>query len=114
MVTIVDYKSYEKEDGKMFHALVVQGGLEAVKSKETGQTYFTAKTAQVSSTFDEATCESLIGTKIPGKIKKVTVEPYEYTNTTTGEVTTYSERNVFVAEEEEILESHLEEEEVVI
>ncbi|OEY71955.1 hypothetical protein [Salegentibacter salarius] len=114
MVTIVDYKSYEKEDGGVFHSLIVQGGLEAVKSKETGQIYFTAKTAQVSSTFDEATCKSLIGSQIPGIIKKVKVDPYEYTNTITGEITTYSERNVFVTEEEEILENNLEEERMVI
>ena len=114
MVTIINYKSYEKEDGGIFNALIVQGGLETVKSKETGQIYFTAKTAQVSSTLDEATCKSLVGTSIPGTIKKVQVDPYEYTNTITGEINTYSERNVFVTPEEEILESNVEEERMVI
>jgi len=77
MVTIVDYKTFENEDEKKFHVLIVQGGLEAVKSKETGQAYFTAKTARVSCTFDENTCKGLIGTEIPGTIKKVEVEPYD-------------------------------------
>jgi hypothetical protein len=114
MVTIVNYKSYEKEDGGTFQSLIVQGGLEAVKSNESGQIYLTAKTAQVSSTLDEATCKSLIGTTIPGRIKKIKVDPYEYTNSFTGEITTYSERNVFVTEDEEILENNLEEERMVI
>jgi hypothetical protein len=114
MVTIVNYKSYEKEDGRKFYALVVQGGLEAVKSKETGQAYFTAKTAQVSCTFDEETCKSLVGTKIPGSVKKVKVDAYEYANSVTGEITTYTERNVFVTPEEEILENNVEEERMVI
>lgn len=100
MVTIVDYKTFENEDEEKFHVLIVQGGLEAVKSKETGQTYFTAKTARVSCTFDENTCKSLIGTEIPGIIKKIEVEPYEMINSQTGEVTMYSKRNVFIGEGE--------------
>ena len=100
MVTIVDYKTFENDDEEKFHVLIVQGGLEAVKSKETGQTYFTAKTARVSCTFDENTCKSLIGTEIPGTIKKVEVEPYEMINSQTGEVAMYSKRNVFIGEGE--------------
>lgn len=120
MVTIVDYKTFEKEEGENFHSLIVQGGLETIKSKETGQLYLTAKTARVSCTFDEVTCQSLIGTEIPGTIKKVEVEPYEVINSFTGEVTVYSERNSFVQENEEelktekILENNLELEENVI
>ena len=114
MVTIIKYKSFEKEDGEKFYALVVQGGLEAVKSKETGQNYFTAKTAQVPCTFDENTCKSLIGTQLPGTIKKVEVEPYEYPDPQTGEINTFSERSVFISEEEEILGNNLEKEEAVI
>lgn len=114
MVTIVSYKSFEKEDGGNFYALIVQGGIEAVKSKETEQTYLTAKTAQVSCTFDEMTCKSLIGQKMPGTIKKIEVEPYEYSNSVTGEIITYSQRNVYLNEEVDVLESNLEREEVVI
>lgn len=114
MVTIQSYKSFEREDGEKFYALIVQGGLEAVKSKETGQNYFTAKTAQVSCTFDENTCKSLIGSQLPGTIKKKEVEPFEYSDPQTGEITTFSQRNVFITEEEEVLEKHVEKEEAVL
>ena len=110
MVTIVDYKTHEKEDGSKFYSLVVQGGIEAVKSRETGKNYLTAKTATVSCTFDEEGCKSLMETKIPGSIKTIEVEPYEYTNPRTGEISKYSTRNVFVTEEEGILQENLEEE----
>ena len=45
MVTIVDYKTYQKDDGSEFQVLIVQGELEAVKSQETGRAYFTNKKA---------------------------------------------------------------------
>ncbi|TWI01243.1 hypothetical protein IQ05_00816 [Flavobacterium tiangeerense] len=38
MVTIVDYKKYQRENGETFYALEVQGGIESVKSKETEKT----------------------------------------------------------------------------
>ena len=37
MVTIADYKTYQREDGTDFYVLVVQGEVEAVQSKETGR-----------------------------------------------------------------------------
>ena len=92
MVKIVDFKTYQREDGEDFHVLVVQGGVEAVKSRETGRTYLTAKTTRVACTFDEATCESLIGTNLPGSIKRVEVEPFEFTIAETGEVVERSHR----------------------
>ena len=117
MVTIVDYKTFENEDEEKFHVLIVQGGLEAVRSKGTGQTYFTAKTARVSCTFDENTCKSLIGTEIPGTIRNVEVEPYEMINSQTGEVTMYSKRNVFIGEgenEEELDQENTVENNIVV
>ena len=62
MVTIADYKTYQREDGTDFQVLVVQGDVEAVQSKETGRLYLTARTANVACTFDGRTCKSLIGT----------------------------------------------------
>lgn len=56
MVTIVDYKTYQREDGTDFNVLIVQGGVEPVKSKITGKLYLTARKASVSSSFDEITC----------------------------------------------------------
>lgn len=113
MVKIVDFKSYQNDDGKDFLALVVQGELEAVKSEETKRTYFTARTAKVPCTFNEAMCKSLIGTDFPGTIQKVEVEPYEYTIDGTGEVITLSHRYEYIGENENIVKDHvLEKEEV--
>lgn len=114
MVTIVDYKSYQKEDGEKFFGLIVQGGIEAVKSKETGRTYLTARTARVSCTFNEPTCVSLIGTKLPGTIQKVEVEPYEYTIPDTGEIVELNYRFEFMSEEDGIVRGNLVEAEEVM
>jgi hypothetical protein len=114
MVKIVDYKTYQKDDGTEFHALVVQGGLEAVKSKETNRNYFTAKTAKVPCTFTEATCQSLIGTDLPGSIRRVEVDPYEYAIPETGEMISLSHRNEYVGEEESIVKDNVIEQEFVV
>lgn len=100
MVTITDYKTYQREDGTEFHALVVQGGIEAVKSMETERTYLTARTAKVPCTFNESTCESLLGSQLPGSIKKVEVEPYAFLVPETGELLNLSHRYVYIGDEE--------------
>lgn len=113
MVKIVDFKTHQTEDGEEFCALVVQGGVEAVKSKETNRTYLTARTARVSCTFNEVMCKSLIGTELPGSIKKVEVEPYEYTVEGTGEFISLTHRYEYMDEEESVItENVIEEEEV--
>ncbi len=114
MVRIVDYKTYQNEDGEDFFALVVHGGIAAVKSRATGKTYLTKQTARVSCTFDEETCKSLIGSEIPGRIVKVEVEPFEYALPETGEMITLTHRNEFVTEEDAILNDNLQKEETVI
>lgn len=114
MVKIVDYKTYQKEDGTEFHALVVQGGLEAVKSQETNRTYFTARTARVPCTFNALTCESLVGEELPGSIRKVEVEPYEYMIPDTGELISLSHRNEYVGEEQSIVKDNVIEKELVV
>lgn len=113
MVTIVDYKSYQKEDGEKFYGLIVQGGIEAVKSQESGKTYLTARTARVSCTFNEATCVSLIGTQLPGSIRKVEVDAYDYTVPDTGEVLELTHRFEFVSEEDGIIDDNVVKQEVV-
>jgi len=107
MVKITDFKSYQSEDGKDFCVLIVQGGLEAVKSQETNRTYFTARTARVPCTFNEAVCKSLIGTDFPGVIQKVEVDPYEYTIEGSGEVITLSHRYEYMGEEESIIKNNV-------
>ena len=107
MVTIVDYKTYQREDGSEFHALVVQGGVEAVKSKETGRLYLTARTAKVPCTFDEITCDALKGTTFPGSIRKVKVESYDYAIPSTGEIIHLTHRYEYVDEEESVLDKNV-------
>ena len=88
MVRITNYKNVKKEDGKEFNMLVVQGGIEPLISKKTGKIYFTVRKANVSTTFDEATCKSLIGTELQGTVEKRPCNPYEYSVQDTGEVIT--------------------------
>ena len=86
MVKIIDFKSRTNSEGEEFFALILQGGLELVKSQETGRYYATGKTTSITSTFTEEVCQGLIGTEIPGSIQKLECEPYEYTIKETGEV----------------------------
>ena len=98
MVRIVNYQKRTTEEGKDFFTLELQGGVQMVKSQETGKFYITAKKASISSTFDELTCKALIGTELPGDIQKVNCKPYEYTNKDTGEVIELSHRYEYVEE----------------
>ena len=98
MVRIVNYQKRETEDGKVFFVLELQGGIEMVKSAETGKFYVTARKASISSTFDEVTCQALIGTELPGKVEKVSCNPYDYTIKDTGEIITLTHRYEYVEE----------------
>ena len=98
MVTIIDFKERNKEDGTSFFVLEVQGGIELVQSQKTGQFYATAKKAYIPSTFNEVTCVALVGTQMPGDIEKVDCDPYEYTVQETGEVITLTHRYQYVQE----------------
>lgn len=107
MVKIVGYNSIEKEDGEQFLLLIVQGGIEPVKSEKTGKMYFTARTAKVPATFDEETCKSLIGSEFEGTIKKVKSDPYEYTIKESGEIIELDYRYEYVNYSEEIINDHV-------
>ena len=99
MVRIVNYQKRTTEEGKEFFTLELQGGIEIVKSQETGKSYMTARKASMSCTFDELTCQSLIGTELPGSVRKVECEEYEYTIKDTGEVISLSHRFEYVEQE---------------
>lgn len=98
MVTIVDYAQRANSEGKEFFALTLQGGIDMVLSKETGRYYATAKRATVPSTFDEQTCKSLVGEKIPGVVVKEACDPYSYTVRETGEIIELSHHWVYYPE----------------
>ncbi|SDS18224.1 hypothetical protein SAMN05216503_2236 [Polaribacter sp. KT25b] len=114
MVKIVGFKTFERKDGSEFCALIVQGGIEAVKSKETGKTYFTARKVNVSCTFEEEMCESLLGSDFPGSIQKVEVEAYEYAIPETGEMVTLTHSYEYVSEEDNVVKSNVVEKELVL
>jgi len=100
MVRIIDYKLRTSEDGKEFFTLEIQGGIEMVLSRNTGNYYATARKSSIITTFNEQTCMALIGTEMPGNIEKQPCEPYEYTIEDTGEIITISHRYVFVPQKE--------------
>lgn len=105
MVTIINYKERQKEDGSSFFVLEVQGGIEMVQSKVSGNFYATAKKAFLPSTFDALTCQALVGTQMDGAIEKVECEPYEYTIQSTGEIITLSHRYAYVQENKNVAKS---------
>jgi hypothetical protein len=104
MVKIVDFVKRQNREGVEFNALILQGGIELVRSKESGNYYATSKKASITSTFDDATCQNLIGQQIPGSVQKVESEPYEFTNKETGEVLILTHRWVYLKEGETIEE----------
>lgn len=114
MVTIVDYKSFEKENGQNFFGLVVQGGVESVKSGKTGKMYLTAKSATVPTTFNESICKSLLGSTLEGSVRKIECDSYEYTVKDTGEIIELKHRYEYVSEETEIVSKNVMELESVI
>ena len=107
MVTIVDVVKRQNREGKEFNALILQGGIELVRSKESGNYYATSKKASITSTLDDATCQNLIGQQIPGSVQRIESEPYEFTNKETGEVLTLTHRWQYVKEGETIEEKVL-------
>ena len=85
MVRIINYQKRQTEEGKEFFVLELQGGIEMVKSTKTGKFYVTARKVSISSTFDELTCQALIGTELPGSVEKVSCKPYDFVIKETGE-----------------------------
>jgi hypothetical protein len=99
MVRIINYKERDKEDGTTFFVLELQGGIEMVKSKETGNFYATAKRAYIPSTFDEQTCSALVGSEMEGKIIKEDCDSFTYTVKEIGEEITLSHRWAYTSDE---------------
>jgi hypothetical protein len=61
MVTIVNFEKRQSKSGNEFFALILQGGVEMVRSAETGQFYATVKRCSVPSILDEANCKLMVG-----------------------------------------------------
>ena len=98
MVTVVDYAARQRQDGTVFYALILQGGLSLVQSQNTGNFYATVKKCSIPSTFDEKTAQSMVGEQVPGSVQRKSCEPYEWENKDTGEVLQLSHRWVYLPE----------------
>ena len=98
MVTVVDYAVRQTKDGRVFVALILQGGLSLVQSKQSGNYYATVKKCSIPSTFDESTAKQMIGEKIAGSVQRRQCEPYSFTVKDTGEVLDLNYRWVYVPE----------------
>lgn len=96
MVRIINYLERIADNGRTFFTLEVQGGIEMIKSKSTGNFYATARKTSIATTFDKQTCKALIGSEIEGSITKEECFPYEHTIKETGEVIELSHKFVFV------------------
>lgn len=93
MVTVSNYQPRTSTEGKEYFALELQSDdLEFVISQTTGRHYVTARKCWISSTFNEAMCQKMIGKSMVGSIAKVECQPYEFTIPETGEVITRQHR----------------------
>ena len=102
MVTVIDYLQRQNAKGEDFFMLELQGEMEIVTSAQTGMAYATARKAKLPTTFNEATCASMVGKELPGSIKRVDCEPYEYTISESGETIELSHRWEYVSTEVQI------------
>ena len=98
MVTVVNYAVRQAKDGRVFLALILQGGLCLVQSKQTGNFYATVKTCSVPSTFDEELAKTMLGEKIPGSVQRKPCDPYDFVIKDTGEVLHLDYRWAYVPE----------------
>lgn len=86
MVTIIDWKKRNSEDGREFNSLILQGDIELIQSKESGRFYATARKCSISCTFNDIICGTLIGKTLPGQIEKMQCDPYDYNVPGTDEI----------------------------
>ena len=86
MVTVTDFATRTSKDGREFQVLILQGGLNMVQSKISGNFYATLKKCSIPSTFDEEIAKSMIGEKVAGSVQKKSCEPYSFVVKDTGEV----------------------------
>jgi hypothetical protein len=69
-----------------------------VKSKVTDRYYSTLKKCTITSTFDQATAQAMVGERIPGSIQRQACDPYSIVAKETGEVIEFSHRWVYLPE----------------
>ena len=78
MVTIVAVEKRKNQKDEDFNVLIIQGGVEAVTSKQSGKPYLTARKTSLPCTFDDEFAKSMVGVEIPGEIQRIECEEYTY------------------------------------
>ena len=86
MVTITKHFQREDAEGNNYSMLELTGDMEILFSKASGRPYASARRCSMPATFPAEVCMSLLGKQIPGSIKKIECEAYDYTVPETGEV----------------------------
>ena len=106
MVTVTGFNERQRKDGTTFIALDITGGVELIQSSTTGRYYATVRKCSIPSTFSKQVAESIIGQRLPGEIVKVICEPYQFTNTRTGEVLTLQHSYAYRPKDSQDLMGH--------
>ncbi len=86
MVTITNFYEVERKDGTKFISLELTGQAELIQSQNTGKWYATVRRCRIPSTFDANIAQTMIGQRLPGEILRTICDPYDFTNSRTGEV----------------------------
>jgi uncharacterized protein YceH (UPF0502 family) len=71
-LTKVNAKTHEE-----YNVVVLMGEVQIMNSKSNGKPYLTAKKVTMPTTLDQAHAKELVGTTLPGVIKKVECPEYE-------------------------------------
>jgi len=109
MVKIIDYKVRKnQETEEEFCTLTISGGVEIIRSQNTGKQYATIKKCSIPASFEESICKGLIGEELPGRIDKVPCEEYEIVDKKTGEMIALSFTYQYIDEADTIEETILE------
>lgn len=86
MVLIEKTRLIESSNGEFCVLDLVSEEPSVKVSKTTGKPYLSLMRASISCTFSKEVAETLVGKTLPGKILRVEVPAFEYTNPSTGEV----------------------------
>ena len=85
MVTIVGFEKRKNSTDEEFNVLILQGGVEAIISQQSGKPYITARKTSIPCTFGDEFAKSLIGKDLPGDIQRIECDAYTYEVPGTGE-----------------------------
>ena len=96
MLKVTGFQKRTSTEGSEYFVLQLESDeLELIVSQKTGKHYATVKKCWMSSTFNEAVCNIMIGKSLKGSIKKEVCEPFTFTNEDSGEEITLTYRNVY-------------------